>query len=78
LSGGRDGLGSLLLRPSDVVIDELIAVVRAQADRIAVLDTRAAELVAVNEALAAELARMEHLLSRTELVRTSFLLMARG
>lgn len=44
--------------------DELIALVGAQAERLACQDAQIAELVAANEVLAAKLAKVEYLLSR--------------
>ncbi|WP_148083288.1 transposase [Micromonospora sp. Llam0] len=48
----------------DLSREELISLARTQAERIAAQDVRIAELTAANEALAARLARLEHLLSR--------------
>ena len=57
--------------PEELSRDELIVVVRRQADRIAAQDQQItaqagqlADLMEANEALAAKLARLEHLLSR--------------
>lgn len=58
-------------RPEELSRDELLALVRRQAEQIATLTAQVAQmvtaneaLVAANEALAGKLARVEHLLSR--------------
>ena len=50
--------------PEELSRDELIVVVRRQAGQITTMAGQLAELMEANEALAAKLARLEHLLSR--------------
>src|SRR5436190_16245416 len=50
--------------PDDLSREELISLARTQDARIVAQDAQIAELTAVNEVLAARLARVEHLLSR--------------
>jgi transposase len=53
-----------VLEPEEMSRDELIVVVRRQAVQISAQAVQIAELMEANEALAARLARLEHLLSR--------------
>lgn len=50
--------------PEELSREDLIALVRGQAERIAAQDAQIAELTEVNEQLTGRLARLEHLLSR--------------
>lgn len=53
-----------VFEPEELSRDELIVVVRRQAGQITAQAGQLAELMETNEALAAKLARLEHLLSR--------------
>jgi hypothetical protein len=53
-----------VLEPEEMSRDELIVVVRRQAGQISAQAVQIAELMEANEALAARLAKVEHLLSR--------------
>jgi transposase len=62
LAGVRCDL--LVVEPEELSRDELVVVVRRQAEQITAQAVQISELIEANEALAARLAKLEHLLSR--------------
>ena len=53
-----------MVEPEELSREDLIALVRVQAERIAAQDSQIVELTEANEQLVGRLARLEHLLSR--------------